>query len=212
VPSTSLFCAICGSFQGSIAKERSDDGESRPQSENLALPLPAILRAHASWPRKLAQMSLVIAMAFLAGLTILVIHARIVNRERHLHRPGAVALPDEPVGSSRQGFSKVPLNLVASRQRATETKDDALHADSVITTVRRVEVLPANWGLSVVIVSSLPMTPSITELEEPPRIVLHFANALLRSGRIHIQVASPGVSEVRASQYLTEPPATRASS
>jgi len=166
VPSTSLFCAICGSFQGSIAKQQSDDGESRAQSENLALPVAAILKAHASLPRKLAHMSIVIAMAFLAGLTILVIHARIVKRERYLHRPGAVALPDESVGSSGQGSSKVALNLVASRQRAIETKGDAPHADSVITTVRRVEVLPATGALSVVIVFSV----------QSPRVLQNWKN------------------------------------
>jgi len=148
-------------------------------------------------------------MAFVAGLMILVVHARTVNRERHFHPPAAIALPDEAVSSTGQVFSTVPLNLVVGRQPATETKGDAPYADSVITAVRRVEVLPAGSGLSVVIVSSRPITPRITELEAPPRIVLDFANAQLGSGRIRIQVASPGVTEVRASQFLGKPPGTR---
>jgi len=209
VPSTSLFCVKCDSFQGSVAKEQYDDGESRSQLENLAVPVSPAPIVHVSRPRKLAQMSIGIAIAFLAGLMILVVHARTVNTERHFRQPAAIALPDEVVGSTGQVFSTVPLNLVVGRQAATETKGDAPHADSVITMVRRVEVLPAGWGLSVVIVSSRPITPRITELEDPPRIVLDFANAQLSSGRIRIQVAWPGVTEVRASQFLSKPPGTR---
>jgi hypothetical protein len=53
VPSTSLFCPKCDSFQGAVMAGQCHDGESRSQHENLALPKPLAfgpaLYGHRSW-------------------------------------------------------------------------------------------------------------------------------------------------------------------
>jgi hypothetical protein len=150
-----------------------------------------------------------IAMAFAAGLTLSVVHARTVNTERHVNQPAAISLSDGAVGSSSQVFSQVPVNFGVDRHLTTETKSDEPQADSVITTVRRVEVIPAGWGLGVVIVSSRSITPRVTKLEDPLRVVIDLQNARLTTPQTRIPVESQGVTEVRASQYQVTPPMVR---
>lgn len=209
VPSTSLFCPKCDLFQGRVATERCHDDKSHFEPENLAPPLLPASRVHVLQPQKRVQMYIGIAMAFAAGLTLSVVHARTVNTERHVNQPAAISLSDGAVGPSSQVFSQVPVNFGVDRHHTTETKSDEPQADSVITTVRRVEVIPAGWGLGVVIVSSRSITPRVTKLEDPLRVVIDLQNALLTTPQARIPVASQGVTEVRASQYQVTPPMVR---
>src|SRR5882762_4485179 len=139
-------------------------------------------------------MSIGIAMAFAAGLALSTVHARTANRDRHANQPAAISLSDGAVGSSSQVFSQVPINLAVDQHLAKETQGDEPQADSVITKVHRVEVVPADRDLGVVIVSSRSITPRVTKLEDPPRVVMDLQNAMLTTSQRRISVQSPGVT------------------
>jgi len=209
LPSINLFCPKCDSFQGAVATGQCHDGESRSQHENLTLRKPPASGACALWPQKRARMSIGIAMAFAAGLALSTVHARTANRDRHANQPAAISLSDGAVGSSSQVFSQVPINLAVDQHLAKETQGDEPQADSVITKVHRVEVVPADRDLGVVIVSSRSITPRVTKLEDPPRVVIDLQNAMLTTPQTRIPVESRGVTEVRASQYQVTPPMVR---
>jgi hypothetical protein len=80
--------------------------------------------------------------------------------------------------------------------------------------VRSVRLLP---GPAVEILSSRPLVPSISKLENPPRLVIDLpnadlpnadsANALLNNNRS--DASSEGIRRVRVSQYQNAPPITR---
>jgi hypothetical protein len=101
------------------------------------------------------------------------------------------------------------MNFGVGPHLATETQGHEPQADSVITTVHRVEVVPADWGLGVMIVSSRSITPRITKLEDPLRVVIDLQNAVLTTPLTRIPVESQGVTEIRASQYHVSPPIVR---
>src|SRR5437588_986136 len=75
--------------------------------------------------------------------------------------------------------------------------------------VRRVEVVRNNQGLSLEVISSRPINPRVTRLQDPPRVVIDLPGAVFTEGQKRIPVHLQGVVEVRASQWQLTPPVAR---
>lgn len=75
--------------------------------------------------------------------------------------------------------------------------------------VRSVRVLPGLTGPDVEILSSRPLVPAISRIDDPPRLVIDLSNALLSGNKKRIDFASDEISGVRVNQYRNSPPVTR---
>jgi AMIN domain len=103
--------------------------------------------------------------------------------------------------------------LLTTSSGAQSTAKLLATTDSPVV-VRSVRLLP---GPAVEILSSRPLVPSISKLENPPRLVIDLlnadlpnadsANALLNSNRSDASI--PEIRRVRVSQYQNAPPVTR---
>lgn len=84
-----------------------------------------------------------------------------------------------------------------------------LLASTEIATVRSVRMVPDRDGAAVEVLSSQPLVPSISKLDNPLRLVIDLRNARLASGQKRIDFRSAQVNGVRVSQYQTAPPIAR---
>jgi hypothetical protein len=79
--------------------------------------------------------------------------------------------------------------------------------------VRSVRVLPGQEGPVVEILSSRPLVPTISKLDNPPRLVIDLPNAdvpsAVVSGSKAIEFPSDEVRRVRINQYQSKPPIAR---
>jgi hypothetical protein len=80
--------------------------------------------------------------------------------------------------------------------------------------VRSVRVFPGPTGPAVEILSSRPLVPAITKLDNPPRLVIDLPNAdlpnaLLSGSKSRIDFSSPEIRRVRINQYQNAPPVAR---
>jgi hypothetical protein len=111
----------------------------------------------------------------------------------------------------------VALSLLAGLLTASGTAQSApklLATTDAPVVVRSVRVLP---GPAVEILSSHPLVPAISTLDNPPRLVIDLPNADLpnadpANGDLNnnrADVSSPEIRRVRVSQYQKTPPVTR---
>jgi hypothetical protein len=109
------------------------------------------------------------------------------------------------------------LSLLASliASSTAQSAPTLLATTDAPVVVRSVRVLP---GPAVEILSSRPLVPAISKLDNPPRLVIDLPNAdlpnadqenALLSGNKDRIDSSPGVRRVRVSQYQNTPPVTR---
>jgi hypothetical protein len=80
--------------------------------------------------------------------------------------------------------------------------------------VRSVRVLSGPTGPAVEILSSRPLVPAISTLDNPPRLVIDLPNAdlpsaFLSASKNRIDFSSPEIRRVRVSQYQSAPPVAR---
>jgi len=75
--------------------------------------------------------------------------------------------------------------------------------------IRSVRVLPGPSGPAVEILSSRPLAPSISRIDNPPRLVIDLPNTLLSGIKKRIDFASDEISGVRVNQYQNAPPVAR---
>jgi hypothetical protein len=107
--------------------------------------------------------------------------------------------------------------LIASG--AAQSTPKLLATTDVPVVVRSVRVLPGYAGPAVEILSSRPLVPVISKLDNPPRLVIDLpnadlpnadlANALLSGNNRRIDFPSQEIRRVRVSQYQNAPPVTR---
>jgi hypothetical protein len=118
----------------------------------------------------------------------------------------------------------IALSLIAGLLIASSTAQSTpklLATTDAPVVVRSVRVLP---GPAVEILSSRPLVPAISKLDNPPRLVIDLPNAEvsnadlpnadlqnapLSGNKNRIDFPSPGVRRVRVSQYQNTPPVTR---
>jgi len=103
---------------------------------------------------------------------------------------------------------------VAIASSAARSTPHLLATTDAPVIVRSVRVLAGPTGPAVEIVSNRPLVPTISKLDNPPRLVIdlpnaNLANALLSGGKNRIDFSSPEVRGVRVSQYRNAPPIAR---
>jgi len=103
------------------------------------------------------------------------------------------------------GFLTIPGAAQSRPQLLASTDPQQVPA----AIVRTVQVLAGPDGPAVEILSSRPLVPSISRLENPPRLAIDLPNARLLSNRKRIDFHDEGISEVRVDQYQKTPPITR---
>ncbi|HXZ39851.1 MAG TPA: type IV pilus secretin PilQ [Terriglobales bacterium] len=95
------------------------------------------------------------------------------------------------------------LVMIAGAQtpnRATTATDHA--------TLQRVQVMRANDGISVEMTARGPMTPKVSTLDSPARLLVTLPNTVAATSRNHLSVGSDGVKGVRIGTDGQTPPTT----
>ncbi len=115
---------------------------------------------------------------------------------------------------SRAGAELVGLLLLAGllvAPGAAQSGRQLLASTEPLPTaiVRVVQVFPGPDGPAVEILSSRPLVPTISKLENPPRLAIDLPNARLVSNTRRIDFRSEQISAVRVDQYQKSPPITR---
>src|SRR5271170_411008 len=112
------------------------------------------------------------------------------------------------VRSAFAALSLLPGALIASG--AAQSSPKLLATTDAPVVVRSVRVLP---GPAVEILSSRPLVPAISTLDNPPRLVIDLPNAdlpsSLQSGNKGIDSPSQEIRRVRINQYQNTPPVAR---
>ena len=106
----------------------------------------------------------------------------------------------------------VALSLLAgllTASGAAQSAPQLLATTEGPAVVRSVRVLPGQSGPAVEILSSRPLVPAISKVDNPPRLVIDLPNALLAGVKKRIDYASEEISGVRVNQYQNTPPVTR---
>lgn len=103
-------------------------------------------------------------------------------------------------------LSLCTLGRAAGAQSAAKPSDGS---GDVFATVSSVRMLSETNGPAVEVVSSRPVVPAISKLENPARLVIDLPNARLASFRKRIDVKTPEIDGIRLSQFQENPPVTR---
>jgi hypothetical protein len=74
--------------------------------------------------------------------------------------------------------------------------------------IRSLKVVPGADGPAIEVITAKPITPKITILKEPPRLVIDFPHAYLTS-LPRIDFRSDQIDGIRASQFQADPPVAR---
>ena len=101
---------------------------------------------------------------------------------------------------------------LASGQEQSSKKRHGAPADSAAgdqTTLDKLDVVHGRQDISIEITASSPVTPKVTTLKEPDRVVLDFPNTVPGTETRHINVDSEGVKSVRMGVNAEMPPTTR---
>ena len=75
--------------------------------------------------------------------------------------------------------------------------------------VRSVEMVTDKDGPGLEIIATRPITPIITQLDSPPRLVIDLAKSYVPVPRQRVMVHRDLVNQVRVNQYQSDPPAVR---
>jgi hypothetical protein len=111
----------------------------------------------------------------------------------------------ELVGLLLAGLLAIPSRAQSSPQLLASTEPH----QNPVAIVRTVQVLAGPDGPAVEILSNHPLVPSISRLENPPRLAIDLPNARLASNRKKIEFHDDEISGVRVDQYQKAPPITR---
>jgi hypothetical protein len=96
--------------------------------------------------------------------------------------------------------------LLPAPARAQQTKASGAQGP---VTIRSVRAIPENGGVAVEIISSRPLVPAISKLEEPSRLVIDLHNARLAGNEKAVDFRSDQVNGVRMNQFQENPPVAR---
>ncbi len=96
------------------------------------------------------------------------------------------------------------LVLIAAAETQSTGTQATRHA-----TLQKVSVVRGEDGVSVEITARGPVTPQLTTLDRPARVVLDLPNTVAATSQSHINVGSDGVKGVRVGMDGQTPPTTR---
>jgi type IV pilus assembly protein PilQ len=102
----------------------------------------------------------------------------------------------------------LPLLVMVLIAAAAETQSTGTEAPKHAA-VQKVDVLRGGDGISIEITSRGPMTPKVTTLDSPARVVLDLPNTVAATSQSHIGVDADGVKGVRIGMDGQTPPTTR---
>ncbi|MGA8152290.1 MAG: type IV pilus secretin PilQ [Terriglobales bacterium] len=95
------------------------------------------------------------------------------------------------------------LGLIAAGETQSTTTDTTNHA-----TLQRVDVLRASDGINVEITGHGPLTPKVSTLASPARVLVTLANTVATTSQNHLTVGSDGIKGVRIGMDGQTPPTT----
>jgi type IV pilus assembly protein PilQ len=95
------------------------------------------------------------------------------------------------------------LVMIAGAETANTTTTATDHA-----TLQRVQVMRADDGISVEMTARGPMTPKVSTLDSPARLLVTLPNTVAATSRNHLSVGSDGVKGVRIGTDGQTPPTT----
>jgi len=98
-------------------------------------------------------------------------------------------------------FLPLPILVMAAAQ--TESTGAANHA-----VVQRVDVMRGDDGISVQITARGAVTPSVSELQSPARVLVTLPNTVAATSQNHLSVGSDGIKGVRIGMDGQTPPTT----
>jgi AMIN domain len=98
--------------------------------------------------------------------------------------------------------------LALGQSGAHQARGPAL--GETIATIRSLRLYKASDGPTVEIVASRPVTPVITKLDGPPRLVIDLPDSIVSLPRKRYSLQSDQISAVRIDQFENNPPVARA--
>lgn len=101
------------------------------------------------------------------------------------------------------------LAFLACTVSYAQTRPQLVASTDGPATVRSVRALTAYDGPTVEIISSRPLTPAISKIDNPPRLVIDLPNAVLTETKKNLAYRSDEVSGLRVSQFHPSPPVAR---
>jgi AMIN domain len=96
--------------------------------------------------------------------------------------------------------------LLLGRSRSSHKSHEELPGSQTVATVLRVKLLLNNGTPAVEIVTTAPVNPRISKLDEPMRLVIDLPNANMSVPRKLIPLESQDVSAIRLELSATDPP------
>jgi hypothetical protein len=108
------------------------------------------------------------------------------------------------------GYIQLLLSvLLSSACWAQMPAQSQLANDKSLAIVNSVRALPAQDGAGVEIVSSRPLVPTISKLENPSRLVIDLPQTRLGQVAKRVEVHSAAIQSIRLSQFQENPPVAR---
>ncbi len=106
----------------------------------------------------------------------------------------------------RSPFACLLLFVTAA---AAQSSPKLLASSESSAVVRSIQALPEPNGPVVEIISSRPLVPAISKLDNPPRLVIDLPNARLAGHEKRIDFRGSEINGVRLSQFQQDPPVAR---
>jgi len=101
----------------------------------------------------------------------------------------------------------VALPVSAAPESQTGLNSPASTAKPVV--IRSVRALSESGGAAVEVISSRPLVPAISRLENPPRLVIDLPNAWLSGNQKNVAFRSDQINGIRMNQFQQSPPVAR---
>jgi len=110
--------------------------------------------------------------------------------------------------SSGQTTSSTSIAQSSITQSSGGSLQPSADSDMPAALIRSVRVIPGQDGAAIEILATRPLTPAITSVENPLRLVVDLPKSLVAS-RMHISYRDAQVQGVRVDQFHQDPPAVR---
>lgn len=104
----------------------------------------------------------------------------------------------------------VPIGMVAVISARAQLTWNKSQQNAPVSVIQSVQVIPENNGVTLEISSSRPITPQISRVDGPPRLVIDLPHTVMPLHQKRFNVHSEQVKAVRIDQYNSDPPAARA--
>lgn len=104
----------------------------------------------------------------------------------------------------------VPIGMVAVIPAQAQLTWNKSQQNAPASVIQSVQVIPENNGVTLEISSSRPITPQISHVDGPPRLVIDLPHTIMPLHQKRFNVHSEQIKAVRIDQYNSDPPTSRA--